>query len=491
MKIKQVLIVLTNYTFITFCIFYACSASTNSILEFVPNEVIVQYRNSAGSNNRLAHKSTMRLALRQVILREGKRSNGKGELAVVKLSAPVNSVKQLAQTIQKIQQDPDVEYAEPNWILHKLGTNLGIKNRSINISAPHFPNDKYFRDGESWGMYGSNSFPDNPFGTRASEVWFGLSTPLNCSDVYIGIVDEGIMPTHPDLRESIWVNRNDPVDGKDNDGNGYIDDRNGWDFYHNDRTIYHRNEDYHGTHIAGIIAAAGDNDIGIAGVCWKAKLISTKFLGPGGGTIANAIKAIDYLTDLKIRHGLNIVATNNSWGGGGYSQALVEAIQRAETQNILFIAAAGNDGADNDTNPFYPASYANANIISVAALNSKGQLSSFSNYGYHSVDLAAPGEDIISAIPDYEGKPAYGYYSGTSMATAFVTGAIALLAHKHKTSNAQRIKQAILKGAMPTNNLYGMTTTGGRLDIPETLQSDLIDLLENIYQDIKRGIDQF
>ena len=223
------------------------------------------------------------------------------------------------------------------------------------------------------------------------------------------------MTSHPDLKQSIWVNRYDPVDGIDNVGNGYIDD-NGWDFYYNDRTVYDLYEDYHGNHVAGIISASGHNGIGIAGVCWKAKLISAKFLGPDGGDTANAIKAIDYITDLKVRHGLNIVATNNSWGGGGYSRAMIEAIKRAEAQNILFVAATGNDGTDNDVYPLYPASYPNRTIISVAALTQDGLLSGLSNYGYRSVDIAAPVEDIISTLPSYDGKPDYGFDGGTSMA---------------------------------------------------------------------------
>ena len=150
---------------------------------------------------------------------------------------------------------------------------------------------------------------------------------------------------HEDLAANIWTNPYDAADGVDNDGNGYVDDVRGWDFDGNSNNItFGGATDDHGTHVAGTIAGVGGNGKGVAGVCWSGvKLISGKFLGRSGGTTANAIKAVDYFTDLKTRHGLNIVATNNSWGGGGFSQALQDAIGRANTANILFIAAAGND----------------------------------------------------------------------------------------------------------------------------------------------------
>ena len=225
-------------------------------------------------------------------------------------------------------------------------------------------------------------------------------------------------------------------DGIDNDHNGYVDDIHGWDFNSNDNTIYDGTTDDHGTHVAGTIGARGGNGMGVAGMCWNVTLISCKFLGPSGGTLANAVKAVDYLTNMKARHGVNIVASNNSWGGGGYSQALFDAINRANSQNILFIAAAGNGGFDgvgdnNDSLPFYPASYTNPNLIAVASITSSGAKSSFSNYGFNSVDIGAPGSSILSTVPYNGSNPSYAYYSGTSMATPHVTGGAALYAATH------------------------------------------------------------
>ncbi len=439
-------------------------------LEFIPGQIIVQYRPGIDSHQKAGQVQSklMQSSHKAMLLSQHQRSDGKGDLALVQLPSVITSSQEMAKTIAQLEQDPTVEYAEPNWVYHKLDTGVSYRHGLGNPNQhhwPNFPNDTYYRNGESWGMYGDKTLPANPYGSQAGEAWGDKHKPLDCSDVYVGVIDEGIMKQHPDLKDSIWVNSFDPVDGIDNDGNGYIDDRNGWDFYYDDRTIYDRFEDFHGTHVAGIIAASGHNGIGIAGVCWKAKLISAKFLGPDGGDTVNAIKAIDYITDLKVHHGLNIVATNNSWGGGGYSRAMVDAIKRAEAQNILFIAAAGNDGTDNNQLPLYPASYPNANIISVTSITQDGLLPGGANIGAKSVDLAAPGEGIISTVPDFDGKPDYGYDGGTSMATPFVTGAAALYAHKHPKAHYLRAKWAILRSAEPTADFVGHTVTGGRLDV--------------------------
>ena len=279
------------------------------------------------------------------------------------------------------------------------------------------------------------------------------------------------MHDHPDLTGNIWTNPFDPVDGIDNDGNGYVDDVRGWDFAGNNNSTYDGAQDDHGTHVAGTIGAVGGNKMGVAGVNWNVTLITAKFLGSGGGTTANAIKAVDYITDLKTRHGLNIVATNNSWGGGGYSSGLYDAIERANKADILFVAAAGNGGSDGvgddiDATPFYPASYGNANVISVAAITSSGAKAGFSNYGADSVDLGAPGSGIWSTLPGKKRNPsAYGSYSGTSMATPHVTGAAALYAATHPTATAAQIKSAILGSAFATPSLSGKCVSGGRLNV--------------------------
>jgi len=316
-------------------------------------------------------------------------------------------------------------------------------------------------------MYGDQTSPANQYGSQAGEAWARGNTGANT--VYIGVIDEGVQWAHEDLAANIWVNPYDPADGIDNDGNGYVDDLRGWDFDGNDNTTYDGTQDDHGTHVAGTIGAVGGNGKGVAGVVWNVKIITAKFLGRRGGTTANAIKAVDYITDLKTRHALNIIATNNSWGGGGFSQALQDAIERANQAGILFIAAAGNGGSDgvgddNDATPSYPASYPNTNIIAVAAITSTGAKASYSNYGATSVDIGAPGSGIYSTLPN-KTKNGYGSYSGTSMATPHVTGAVALYAASHSGASAAEIKQAILDSAIPTPSLAGKCVTGGRLNV--------------------------
>ena len=190
-------------------------------------------------------------------------------------------------------------------------------------------------------------------------------------------------------------------------------------------------------------------------------------MGPQGGTTLGAIKAIDYVTDLKLRHGINIVATNNSWGGGGYSAGLEQAIQRANNAEILFVAAAGNSARNNDTRANYPSNYTIPNVIAVASITNTGALSSFSNYGKKTVDLGAPGSGIWSTVPTSSGAAGYASYSGTSMATPHVTGAVALFAASRplEASSAAAIKSAIFGRTIPTGSLSRKTVTGGRLNI--------------------------
>jgi subtilisin family serine protease len=214
----------------------------------------------------------------------------------------------------------------------------------------------------------------------------------------------------------------------------------------------------------------------VAGVCWKVKILNAKFLGLTGGTTTNAVKAVDYFTAMKTRtsNPVNIIALNNSWGGGGYSQALYDAIERANAAGILFICAAGNGGSDgvgdnNDTTPYYPCCYSNSNVISVAAITSSGALASFSNYGATTVDIGAPGNAVYSTIPKSSGFlktiSAYSSYSGTSMATPHVTGAAALYASTHPGATAAQIKAVILGSAVSTPSLSGKCVSGGRLNV--------------------------
>ena len=420
--------------------------------EYVPGEMLVQFK--AGVDDFAASMALDRAnaaAVERIVA--AKDNNGRGDLVLARFEPDVP----FAAAKESLKDDPSVEFVEPNWIYTHQATST----------------DPYYTNGSLWGMYGDATSPANQYGSQAGEAWAANHT--GSKSVYVGVIDEGIQYTHPDLDANIWVNPYDPVDGVDNDGNGYVDDVRGWDFANNDNTIYDGGNrgsvDKHGTHVAGTIGAES-NGTGVVGVNWNVTLISGKFLGRNGGTTANAIKAVDYFTDLKVRHGLNIVATNNSWGGGGFSQALLDAINRGGNQGILFIAAAGNGGNDgvgdnNDTTATYPSNYqctANGTydcVIAVASITSTGSKSGFSNYGATTVDLGAPGSGIYSTLPNNT----YGSYSGTSMATPHVTGGAALYAAHHTAASAASIRSAIMSSAVPTASLSGKTVTGGRLNV--------------------------
>lgn len=414
--------------------------------EYVPGEVLVKFKPGVSQTELLL---TFRKVGGEVIEKIKSRS-----MNVVDDDDAVTLLKtnlSVPDAVTLLKQSPDVLYAEPNYYLYHTATS----------------NDPYYTNGSLWGMYGDATSPANQYGSQAGEAWAAGKTGSNT--VWIGIIDEGYMYSHEDLAANAGTNPGEIAgNGTDDDGNGYVDDVHGWDFDGNNNTVFDGVGDDHGTHVAGTIGGVGGNSKGVAGVVWNVKLMNAKFLGKRGGTTANAVKAVDYFTDLKLRHGINLVATNNSWGGGGYSQALYDAIERANQAGILFIAAAGNNGSDNDASPSYPASYNNGNIIAVASITNTGALSSFSNYGVTSVDLGAPGSGIYSTVPkSSRGIIVSGYasYSGTSMATPHVTGAAALYASNNPGASSATIKNAILSSVLSTSSLSNRCLTGGRLNV--------------------------
>ena len=437
---------------------------------FVDGEILVQFQSAASAATRAAARDAVRGRAAEAIQTAAMRANGLGVLERITIGRGLG----VEQAIAAVARRPGVVFAEPNW----------------RLTATAVSDDPYYAAGGGlWGMYGDDlpaaSGPagtTNAFGSQAEKAWDAGFT--GSRSVVVGIVDEGFDITHPDLASNVWVNPFDARDGVDNDGNGYVDDVNGWDFNANDNTVYDGSTDDHGTHVAGTIAGIGGNGIGVAGVAWSTTLISTKFLGPTGGTTTAAIKALDYLTDLKVRHGINLVASNNSWGGGGYSSALHGAIIRGANAGILFVAAAGNGGSDglgdsNDAVANYPSNYSTLQgttgtqaaayeaVVAVAALTSSGGLASYSNYGSTTVDIAAPGSGIVSTLPG----GTYGSYSGTSMATPHVTGAVAVYAAANPTAAATTIRSAILGTARATSSLTGKVATGGRLDVAAALNA--------------------
>jgi subtilisin family serine protease len=278
------------------------------------------------------------------------------------------------EALEIYKNDPDVEYAEPNYYRYATAT----------------PNDTEFDN--LWGLHNTGQSVNGTSGTEdadldAPEAW---DITTGSSDVVIAVIDSGADYNHPDLSANIWINPGEVAgNGVDDDGNGYVDDIRGWDFVDEDNDPIDSND--HGSHVAGTIAAVGNNSTGVAGLCWAAKIMVLRFLNAfGEGDTANSIRAIEYAN----AKGAHVI--NNSWGGGGFSHALKDAI---DASSAVVVCAAGNDGTDNDSTPDYPASYTSSNIIAVAATDQDDNLASFSNYGATSVDVAAPGTNIYSSKP--------------------------------------------------------------------------------------------
>ncbi len=433
----------------------ANTGNQSSNAEFVPNEMLVKFKKGTSENAKAKALGLLNASLKEHIHTAAMKRAGDDQ-GVLLLKVNVNALDAIAKT----RGFGEIEYAEPNWVYQHQATS----------------NDPYVTtntlSNQLWGMYSATATGGgkaNQFGIGATAAWG--ANKLGSSSVYVGIIDEGYMFSHLDLTANAGKNLGETdANGIDDDGNGLVDDVYGWDFAGNNNTVFDGAGDDHGTHVAGTIGGVGGNGIGVAGVVWNVKMLNAKFLGSTGGTTANAVKAVDYFTNLKTRavKPVDVVATNNSWGGGGSSQALLDAILRANAADILFIAAAGNSATNNDVTASYPSNYNVPNVIAVAAIASNGSLASFSQYGATTVDLGAPGVSIWSTVPkSSKGKvvASYASYNGTSMATPHVTGAAALYKSLNPSATAAQIKAAILNAATPTASLSGKTVTGGRLNV--------------------------
>lgn len=379
-------------------------------------------------------------------------------LMLVKVAPSEGLDAQLALSLRA-----DVLYAEPNYIRY--------------VDA--VPNDTHYA--EQYAL--KDSSPGGP-GISAESAW---NTTTGSSNVVVGVIDSGIDIEHRDLKDNIFVNTAEiPNNSVDDDNNGKVDDVNGWDFVHNDRTVFdNANADAHGTHVAGTIGARGNNSIGIAGVNWQVQLMPLKALEGESGSDVSVIQAYTYAKMMKDR-GVNLRVLNNSYGSQGSSQALRDAIQELGNVGILFIAAAGNETLNNDFIPHFPGSFDLPNVISVAASSTFGDFaSSFSNKGPQSVHIAAPGANILSTTPrGYAGPgvvPAktepdgstYSNFNGTSMATPHVTGVAALALAANPSISFEKLRAAVLFNGDESGSLTNTIITGSRVNANKAVQAAL------------------
>lgn len=353
--------------------------------------------------------------------------------------------------ITSYSANPNVLYAEPDYII-SLYPNQPVSasdnNPSFSTTSAALVNDPEFS--LQWGLK-NNANPSADI--KAPDAW---TITKGSSSVVIAIVDTGVEYTHSDLSGNIWKNTGEiPNNGKDDDRNGYVDDVYGWNFAGKNGNP--TDDNGHGTHCAGIIAAVTNNNNGVAGVCWKAQIMPLKFLtASGSGYVSDAISAILYANKM----GAHIIS--NSWGGSQSSQALKDAI---DASKAVVVCAAGNSGVNTDSKPQYPSAYSSSNIIAVAATDKNDNLASFSNYGISSVDIAAPGVDIRST---YRGSQ-FKTISGTSMATPFVSGVAGLVKATNPGMSNSQIKSRILSSVDKLSSLNGKVLSGGRLNAAKSV----------------------
>ncbi len=393
--------------------------------EFKPGEVIIKFKSGVSD---LAAASL----LSEVGIQVRKRF---AEIGVSHCT--ISSNKDVLKTVEECNANTNVEYAEPNYIYR----------------ASIIPNDPRFSS-----LYGMTMI-------QAPEAW-DLQT--GSKSVIVGVIDTGVDVGHEDLAANIWQNPGETGGGKENnnvddDGNGYVDDFRGWDFVNNDNNPLDDNN--HGTHVSGTIGAVGNNSKGVVGVNWNVSIMGLKFLdGNGSGTTDDALEAILYGANM----GAKILS--NSWGGGGKSQALEDAIKVARDKGVVFVAAAGNDFSNNDRAPTYPSNYEVENVVSVAANTSSDVLAGFSNFGKITVDLSAPGNNILSTIA----RGQYDTFSGTSMATPHVSGAMALVLAQYPGLTMQQVIIRVL-GSVDRKAAYAdKVLTGGRLNVFKAMSTNPI-----------------
>jgi subtilisin family serine protease len=398
-----------------------------------PTDVVVRFKADADAPERAAARAAADVRREETL-----------PVAGMELVAPEPG-RSVDESVAALERSDDVAYAEPD-----------VRRRAFAGA-----DDPYL--GFQWALRNAGQTVGGSAGIPGADVDGDLAwdTTVGTSDVVVAVVDTGLDAAHPDLAPNLWSNPRETGAGResngvDDDGDGLIDDRMGWDWVARDNQPL--DENGHGTHVSGTIAARGNDATGVAGVAWRASLMPLRVLdSDGSGAVSDAIKAYGYAA----AHGARVV--NASLGGSSHSRAERDAI--AAAPNVLFVVAAGNDGADNDATPSYPCNYALANVVCVAATDQQDRLADFSNYGASTVDLAAPGVSIASTWPGRR----WTLLDGTSMATPHVTGAAVLALAANPGLDVAGLRAALLSSAASRPALSGKIATGARLNAASTV----------------------
>lgn len=349
--------------------------------------------------------------------------------------------------VEQLKNIPGVIYAEPNYIFRKQQTT-----------------DEHFA--KQWGL--QNLGQKDPSGkegvtgidVNAIEAW---KIQTGSKNVIVAVIDTGVDYNNPDLKENMWTNEAE-LSGQpdiDDDGNGYVDDVYGFSFVNGKDYADPMDDHGHGSHCAGVIGARTNNQIGMAGLNWDVRIMAVKFLSKSGsGTLEDAVKAVDY----SVKNGAHILS--NSWGGGPFTQALLDAIKASDEAGALFVAAAGNNSANNDVSTAFPANYDVPNMVSVAAIDNKGLLANFSSFGRKKVHVGAPGVNVWSIT-----MKGYESWSGTSMATPHVAGVAALVLAQDAALTNHQIRERVLSTAIRVPGLRNKVSTGGMVSAYTSLMN--------------------
>lgn len=432
--------------------------------EYVPGEVLVRFKGKSSSAvvNQLVNKMQGKLSL--------KSSHPNMNLHRFSMKAG----EDVMATVQVLQQDSSVEYAEPNYVLRKFEVADQVSQE--------------YTSSEIHSMYQSgDSYQQSYANVNVDGAWQQMSTLASVpSRTIVAVIDTGVDYNHEVFHDSsaMWVNPNEiAANGVDDDGNGYIDDIYGWNFHDSTANPMDNDSHGHGTHVAGTIVGVGQDIMASTLETSYVRIMALKFLGAdGSGSTGDAVSAIYYA----VNNGAKVI--NNSWGGSSYSQALHDAITYAYNQHVLVVSAAGNYGKNNDSNDMYPANYPVPGQIVVAATNDSDSLASFSNYGASSVHIAAPGVSILSSTP----SNSYRYMSGTSMATPFVSGLAAIMMREAQSLTGYQIKNLITSNGNTVAGLSTKTTSHMRANAYNSLmaakgQSSTAAFQPNYVQDNSRA----